>query len=226
MTRPASPIDDPRWRSLYEQTRASAAADAQRCLSAGARARLSQDLVAASIARLEQAIASDPQPPPRACKRGCGWCCHQPVFLTAPEAVVIVGHLRATWSAERIGRLCAELSARNAERREQIDNRGLRAAGEPCMFLDEENSCTIHDVRPLTCRGFLSSSAEACAERYIDPVAAPPPPIDPHAHTAARGVVHGLSAALTGAGMAGGMSEMGVLLMQLLVRSDDRLEPR
>lgn len=226
MTRPASPTDDPHWRRLYEQTRTAAAADAQRCLSAGPRPRLSHDLVAAGIARLEQAIASDPQPPPRACKRGCGWCCHQPVFLTAPEAVVIVAHLRATWSTERIERLCTELSARSAERREQIDNRALLATGQPCVFLDDENSCTIHSARPLTCRGFLSSSAEACAERYIDPIAAPPPPIDPHAHTATRGVLHGLSAALTGAGMAGGMSEMSVLLAQLLTRGDDRPETR
>ena len=140
------------------------------------------------------------------------------MFLTVPEAVVVVAHLRATWSPERLQRLRADLVARGAERREQITQGTLRAASQPCVFLDEENSCTIHQIRPLSCRGYMSASAEACAERYIDPVAAAPPPIDPHAHTAARAVVHGLSAALAGAGMAGGMSEMTVLLEQLLAR--------
>jgi len=215
MTRPASPTDDPHWRRLYEATRTAAAADAQRCLSHGPTPHLANDLVAAGIARLEQTIAADPQPPPRACRRGCGWCCHQPVFLTAPEAVVVVAHLRATWTSERLNRLRALLAARAAERQTQIDDRSLLASGLPCVFLDEENSCTIHPARPLACRGITSSSAQACAERYVDP-AAPPPPIDPHGHTATRAVLHGLSAALTGAGMAGGMGELNALLAQLL----------
>lgn len=217
MSRPPSLTDDPHWRKLYERTRAATAADAQRCLSAGSTPRLSHDLVAAGVARLEQTIAADPQPPPRACRRGCGWCCHQAVFLTVPEAVVVIAHLRSTWSPERLQRLRAALAVRAAERREQIARDTVKTSSEPCVFLDEENSCMIHQARPLACRGFMSASAEACAERYIDPVAAPPPPIDPHAHIATRAVVHGLSAALAGAGMAGGMSEMTVLLEQLLV---------
>jgi Fe-S-cluster containining protein len=215
MARSASPTDDPHWRRLYEATRTLAAADAQQCISAGATPHLAHDLVATSIARLEQTIAADPKPPVRACRRGCGWCCHQPVFVTAPEAVVIVAHLRATWSAERIAHLRSLLAARAAERRTQINDRTQLAAGLPCVFLDEENSCTIHAARPLTCRGITSSSAEACAERYINP-AAPPPPIDPHGHTAIRAVLHGLSAALTGTGLAGGMAELSALVLQLL----------
>ena len=71
----------------------------------------------------------------------------------------IVAHLRATWSEERLAQLRSVLAARAAERRTQIDDRSLLAAGLPCVFLDEENSCTIHLARPLTCRGITSSSA-------------------------------------------------------------------
>jgi hypothetical protein len=216
MARHASPTDDPHWRRLYETTRSEAAADAQQCLSRNTTPQLAHDLVAAAVARLEKTMAADPTPPVRACRRGCGWCCHQPVFLTAPEAVVLVAHLRATWSNERIDRLRAVLAARAAERQEQIEDRTLLAAGLPCVFLDEDNACTIHVARPLTCRGITSSSAQACAERYVDPTASPPP-IDPHGHTATRAVLHGLSAALTGAGLAGGMGELNVLVLQLLL---------
>lgn len=215
MTRPAVPTDHPHWRHLYETTRSAAAADAQRCLAQGASPTLAQELVAASLARLEQAIAADPTPPPRACRKGCGWCCHQPVFLTAPEAVVLVAHLRSQWSAERLAHLRSILAGRAAERRAQTTDRTLLAAGLPCVFLDEDNACSVHAARPLTCRGITSSSAEACAARYIDP-GAPAPPIDPHGHTATRAVLHGLSAALTGAGLAGGMGELNALLLQLL----------
>ncbi len=214
MSRHASPTDDPHWRRLYEVTRSEAAADAQQCLSKGT-TRLAHDLVAAGVARLEQTIAADPTPPVRACRRGCGWCCHQPVFLTAAEAVVLIAHLRETWSNERLNQLRAVLTARAAERRAQVEDRTLLAAGLPCVFLDEDNACTVHTARPLTCRGITSSSAAACAERYVDPTA-PPPPIDPYGHTATRAVVHGLSAALTGAGLAGGMGELNALLAQLL----------
>lgn len=215
MARHASPTDDPHWRQLYEVTRSDAAADAQRCLSGGTTPHLAHDLVAASVARLEKTIAADPKPPVRACRRGCGWCCHQPVFLTAAETVVLIAHLRATWNNEQLNHLRDVLAARAAERHAQVEDRTLLAAGPPCVFLDEDNACTVHSARPLTCRGISSSSAQACAERYVDPTA-PPPPIDPHGHTAARAVVHGLSAALTGAGLAGGMGELNALLVQLL----------
>jgi Fe-S-cluster containining protein len=177
---------------------------------------LANDLVVAAIDRLEATIAENPEPTTAACRRGCGWCCHQPVFLTAPEAVVVAAHLRATWTSDRIRELRAELATRSAERQEQIADRRLLAAGMPCVFLDEDNACSIHAVRPLICRGFTSSSSDACAERYIDPVKAPPPPVDLHAYTATRAILHGLSAALTGAGLAGGMGELNALLQQLL----------
>lgn len=213
---PRSPDDDPHWRGLYESTRDAAAADARKHLADEPSSSLAHDLVLEAIRRVEQVIAANPDPVRHACKRGCGWCCHQPVFLTAPEAVVVIAHLRATRTNEQLAGLRAELAARLAERRTQIEDRRLLTAGTPCIFLDEDNACTIHDARPLICRGFLSSSAEACAERYIDPATAPPPPIDVHAYTATRGVLHGLSAALTGAGMAGGMGELDGLLGQLL----------
>ncbi|MBA3700614.1 MAG: YkgJ family cysteine cluster protein [Planctomycetes bacterium] len=218
---PRSPDDDPHWRRLYESTRTAAVADAQRRLADGPSQSLAHDLVAEAIARMEQVIASDANPPARACKRGCSWCCRQPVFLTAPEAVAVVAHLRATWNNDQLAALRSDLAMRIAEHRTLREDRRLLTAGLPCVFLDEDNACTIHGVRPLICRGFMSSSAEACAERYIDPVNAPPPPVDVHAYTAARGVLHGLSAALTDAGMAGGMGELNVLLAQLLSPAQD-----
>ncbi len=218
---PRSPDDDPHWRRLYESTRTAAVADAQRRLADGPSQSLAHDLVAEAIARMEQVIASDANPPARACKRGCSWCCRQPVFLTAPEAVAVVAHLRATWNNDQLAALRSDLAMRIAEHRTLSEDRRLLTAGLPCVFLDEDNACTIHGVRPLICRGFMSSSAEACAERYIDPVNAPPPPVDVHAYTAARGVLHGLSAALTDAGMAGGMGELNVLLAQLLSPAQD-----
>jgi len=33
---------------------------------------------------------------------------------------------------------------------------------QPCAFLDEEQSCSIHPVRPLLCRSVSSTSADDC----------------------------------------------------------------
>lgn len=212
---PPASGDPPRLRALYDRTRTATAAEVGRVLATRTPPIPAGDLVAAALARLEQALAEDPTPPTRACRRGCGWCCHQPVFVSAPEAVVIANHLRASRTRAALVDLCARLRVLVAQRQALGDRESARASAVRCAFLDDEQACSIHALRPVACRGHLSASAEACAERYADP-AAPAPPIDPHAHTAARAVLHGISAALGDAQRGGGLGELHALLLSLL----------
>ena len=115
------------------------------------------------------------------CRKGCGACCRQIVPISEVEA-------------RRIGRLVEELPeprrqevrARFARARERFAEAGLLTKlenreglgegeiasfglayfhlGVPCPFLEEE-SCSIHADRPISCREYLvTSPAAICAD--------------------------------------------------------------
>lgn len=201
--------------ALYERSRDDTQQAATARLRQGEDARLGEDLAAVAVTVLDRAVAESPRRAVHACRAGCGWCCHQPVYVTSAEAIALVSHLLMTWSRERLTALRRLLKERINERIALGGNRGALLKGLPCAFLDEENSCGVHPGRPLACRGHLSTSASACAERFADP-GAPPPPIDPHAHHAARGAIHGLDQALRAAGLSAGLRELHRAVLDLL----------
>jgi Fe-S-cluster containining protein len=114
------------------------------------------------------------------CKKGCGACCRQLVPLAEVEAPRIRELVDNLPEPRR-----TEIRARFAEARRRLEANGiwdrlsqrgpLDAGGGlqmgreyffqgiPCPFLEEE-SCSIHPDRPLSCREFLvTSPAEECA---------------------------------------------------------------
>lgn len=104
--------------------------------------------------------------PASACKAGCGWCCHQQVGVSAPEAVRIAAHLRDLPEAES-----AALAARVAEvaaRTQGMDTHQRAASKLSCPFLGADGACTIYAVRPLRCRGLHSIDVEFCIACHND----------------------------------------------------------
>ncbi len=114
------------------------------------------------------------------CRAGCGACCRQMVPLSLFEAESLAAWIR-TLPSERQ----AELATRFAAAVEQLRERGILARLGPglwsstrdeserlgieylqarvaCPFLEDE-SCSIHPIRPLICREYLvTSPAEFC----------------------------------------------------------------
>jgi hypothetical protein len=86
--------------------------------------------------------------PPAACRKGCGWCCHQRVGAAAVEVLSIAAALRARPDA-------ADLARRLSEWR----------PGQPCALL-KDGACGIYEVRPLKCRGLYHADARWCAKTY------------------------------------------------------------
>ena len=127
------------------------------------------------------------------CRKGCGACCRQLVPISRTEARA----MRAL--------IAAQPRERQAVLRQRFDEAGakLRAAGLsealldagkrqgksdrdlslayfaqriPCPFLEDE-SCSIHPVRPLVCREYLvTSPAQACANAAQEGVRPVPVP--------------------------------------------------
>jgi Fe-S-cluster containining protein len=120
------------------------------------------------------------------CRKGCGACCRQlvPISRTEGERLLqlIDGlpdgpreALRARFAAAEAAIGAAGLDQRG-ERSDRALSLAYFALGLPCPFLEEE-SCSIHDERPLVCREYLvTSPAELCAgaaQKGVTPVAVP-----------------------------------------------------
>lgn len=122
------------------------------------------------------------------CKAGCGACCRQPVPLSEVEVYNIaelvetmpaekrdrvkrrfseaVSHFREAGWFEKMGK-CAEMARTQPQdtvtpELQKIVMEYFRE-GVPCPFLVDE-SCSIHEERPLACREYLvTSPAENCS---------------------------------------------------------------
>jgi Fe-S-cluster containining protein len=121
------------------------------------------------------------------CKAGCGACCRQPVPLAEIEAFQIAELVENMPEPRRseIKRRFAEGARRFHENRwfERMERYAEMNAkdrldlvleyfyeGVPCPFLEDE-SCSIHPVRPLSCREYLvTSPAENCARPTADSI--------------------------------------------------------
>lgn len=82
--------------------------------------------------------------PQAACKRGCGWCCHQRVGAAAIEVLAMARAL--------------------ATRPEAALLEGW-TPGKPCAFL-QDGACAIYDIRPLKCRSLWHVDVRACMGKY------------------------------------------------------------
>ncbi|APW61892.1 YkgJ family cysteine cluster protein [Paludisphaera borealis] len=114
------------------------------------------------------------------CKAGCGACCRQLVAISEVEARRIAGVVERLPEPRR-----SAIRARFAEARRRLDEAGLLhdlqdtetvtdagygalttayfAERIACPFLEEE-SCSIYEERPITCREYLvASPAENCS---------------------------------------------------------------
>ena len=136
---------------------------------------------------------------PVSCKAGCGACCRQLIPITQPEAHQLRAVVGAMPDARRIEverRFDDALSRlqqadmleplHSAERWSKLNpvefGDTYFRLGIACPFLEHE-SCSIHDVRPMTCRAFsVTSPAENCRNPGPDnivPVKHPlPRPLD------------------------------------------------
>lgn len=102
-----------------------------------------------------------------ACKDGCDHCCYQSVGVTPPEAFAIANYLRQNLTQDELGRTAAHISDCH-ERTQGLSAEERFSPDYPCPFLSQ-GSCTIYEVRPLSCRGMNSLDAGECSARLRQP---------------------------------------------------------
>lgn len=97
---------------------------------------------------------------PTACSRGCGWCCHQRVDVTAPEVFALAESLRGM-PLERLRATVETLKG--------LSSREHHLRRVRCALLNDDLECSAHAERPLACRRGHSLDAAVCRGVYDDP---------------------------------------------------------
>jgi len=174
-----------------------------------------------ALARAERTIAEAgailPPPTPVACGPGCPYCCHIRLTGSAPEILLLLAHIRATWDADAIARLTRKVRNTDLATRGKAD--GERARQRlPCPLL-QDGSCAAHAVRPLSCRAVASVDAGACRAAYASRMAEGVPMYEPQ-YIAANAVGYGMYAGLADAGFRVENIELVAALADGLERAD------
>jgi Fe-S-cluster containining protein len=132
---------------------------------------------------------------PVSCRAGCGACCRQLVPVSLFEAEALIAWMqtlpeeRRTELEQRFHRALSRLRDAGvidkilnsdwALGEEQATRMAIEYfhAGVPCPFLENE-SCSIHPIRPLSCREYIvTSPPELCKDPSIHDVSGVPIPI-------------------------------------------------
>lgn len=178
--------------------------------------RILQPLPRAAIATMPERLGRPP-----ACRRGCSMCCYQAVAVSPIEVLNLAGYLRATRSPDALSSLritlYARLSGVAAAPRHPGSGKPLGYAA-PCALLSPDGACTVYQHRPLSCVGYHSLDAAACADRGgLHPYVGPP-------LQTALAIRTGLSIGCEEAGLHGGPVELTAALAAAL--ADPHLEDR
>lgn len=97
---------------------------------------------------------------PVACRKGCAWCCTVRVTATAPEIFNAARHIREH-KPELIGRLNAENRVTHG-----LENLARADLRRWCPLLSSDQSCSIYEVRPNSCRSVIAPDAAVCLDGF------------------------------------------------------------
>jgi len=103
---------------------------------------------------------------PSECKKGCAFCCFQPVFAVSHEMLYLKDFIIRNLSAEKQ----EEFIDRSRKKSLLTLNKSLEEQQKisfACPFLDS-NSCMVYEARPMSCRIYLSSSVSSCRQEFED----------------------------------------------------------
>ncbi|WP_291858288.1 YkgJ family cysteine cluster protein [Marinilabilia sp.] len=160
---------------------------------------------------------------PVACHMGCQWCCHQAVFASTHEMVVLMDYLEKRFSSEVVDEIKQKAKAKEAKLSGLSPQEALNTS-HPCPFL-RKGSCMVYPVRPLGCRIYLSSNEESCKAKYQhpeDPKAIPA--LFDFTLKAGRQLNEGFAAALKEEGLSVEEHRIEHIFLQLLKLPDKKNE--
>ena len=111
---------------------------------------------------------------PVSCKKGCATCCHYEVEITGEEALLLADLVQ---QGHKIDSARLQDQARRS-RQDSTWKLGTFLENR-CVFLGEDQACTIYSFRPTTCRRMaVTTPAEHCADFSKTPAVRELPQVD------------------------------------------------
>ena len=102
--------------------------------------------------------------PVAACQRGCSFCCHLQVGVTAPEVFAVVDYARSHFSPTLLESV-TERAEQNALAVRGLPAKAQAAKRRLCAFL-EDGACLVYEARPVHCRRYHSLEVEPCRRAF------------------------------------------------------------
>jgi len=121
-------------------------------------------VVLGSGREVDKALATLPLPEPLACHEGCYYCCHQQIYITIPEILLVTRYLETTQNGGR-DKALATIKKTLAEHPE-VSHQEKEVNYLPCVFLNN-GACSIYPARPLHCHSWNSVDKDRCKEAYL-----------------------------------------------------------
>ena len=101
------------------------------------------------------------------CQKGCSYCCHFRVDVSANEVFAIVEHVQSNFSSDQLEKL-VEKATLNKSKLAMLSQAKRIVTNIACPLL-EDNDCSIYAMRPSMCRKMHSTNVEACQHSYECP---------------------------------------------------------
>lgn len=95
-----------------------------------------------------------------ACRAGCGTCCHVPVGAQAHEVLIAAEYIQTHFPPAELDAVIARVAAHRAAFAGRTAEERL-AFKMPCALLRDE-SCSIYEARPGSCRSHHSHNLDGC----------------------------------------------------------------
>ncbi|MBN1984775.1 MAG: YkgJ family cysteine cluster protein [Prolixibacteraceae bacterium] len=101
------------------------------------------------------------------CKKGCHWCCHQPVFALNYELDYLKHFIKNTFPIEKQKEI-KERARTKVKKLQGLHNEDLLNSKHACPLL-ENGACIAYRARPMACRIYLSTNVKTCLKFYNKP---------------------------------------------------------
>jgi len=101
------------------------------------------------------------------CKKGCGYCCHQPVFANSYEIEYLGKYIRENFTRSQQQEILKRAKEKNGKTT-NLKEKDLQNFKFPCPLL-MNNTCIAYPARPIACRIYLSTKTDSCIHFFKDP---------------------------------------------------------
>ena len=107
-------------------------------------------------------LSEYPPPVQSSCRKGCWYCCHSYVSVSAPEAVYLAMGIKAWWSEDSRNWVDEQCTRRMFTGESPGE---VWQAAIVCPLL-ASGECMAYSFRPFSCRGCNSLDGEACKQAF------------------------------------------------------------